>query len=591
MAPERQSLRPFELAEFRRSRPARVRAKAAAAFAMLLSAVPGVPALADGRLFVSNYSDDTVAAYSQDVDGDVAPSAIFFTETGPHQLAVWRSQSELFVVNNQSYSVTVYDSETGVLKRRIAGPNTGLVRPTGVAVDEVNAELYVANDFGNSVTVYGLLADGDIAPARMLAGSATGLGGPVGVAVDPVTNELFVANYRVDGSGSITVFARTASGNTAPLRTIQGNATGLNLPQALSLDPVYGEIFVASSGFTTANVGAILVFRRTDSGNVAPLRKIEGASTGLCNPVGLALSVSRDELAVANSNFGSGSCDESVTTYAAGDSGNSAPLRVLAGEVSSLSHPTGVAICEECLCESANPVVDGAGLCTVFQMGAGKVTMSSGDPTGDFGNLCMAGGSLSLSGGQIVKGDAYLGANVVKVSTWGPTAIQGDILRPFDLTTQVNAAKDASTSKGALACDQSLGDLKTARTIAATRSGENVICVNNIALNQVVTLSAAGHRAVSFVINVKGGFALSSGPGGQIRVQAPLEAKDVLVNVLGTGQDVKFSGGGNVSVVDGTILAPYRKISIAPGRVNGQIMSTLEISLSGGAIVECPSCQ
>ena len=69
-----------------------------------------------------------------------------------------------------------------------------------------------------------------------------------------------------------------------------------------------------------------------------------------------ALNLARGEVIVANSNFGHGSCDESVTTYAIRDSGNAAPLRVLVGsEVSELANPTGVAICEECLCQHANP--------------------------------------------------------------------------------------------------------------------------------------------------------------------------------------------------------------------------------------------
>ena len=43
--------------------------------------------------------------------------------------------------------------------------------------------------------------------------------------------------------------------------------------------------------------------------------------------------------------------------------------------------------------------------------------------------------------------------------------------------------------------------------------------------------------------------------------------------------------------IDGSILAPYRKIALAPGLVNGQIMSTLDITLSSGSYANCPSCQ
>ena len=46
-------------------------------------------------------------------------------------------------------------------------------------------------------------------------------------------DELFVVNA---GLNSVTVYSRTASGNTAPLRTLSGAATGLKFSQVLALD-------------------------------------------------------------------------------------------------------------------------------------------------------------------------------------------------------------------------------------------------------------------------------------------------------------------------------------------------------------------
>jgi hypothetical protein len=88
-------------------------------------------------------------------------------------------------------------------------------------------ELFVANQFGDSITVYARTADGDTAPRRTLTGASTRLNFPMGVVVDTVHDELVVAN----GSGnSITVYARTASGDTAPLRILGGANTGLDRP-------------------------------------------------------------------------------------------------------------------------------------------------------------------------------------------------------------------------------------------------------------------------------------------------------------------------------------------------------------------------
>ena len=94
-------------------------------------------------------------------------------------------------------------------------------------------ELFVTNRSANSVTVYARTANGNVAPLRAIVGAATGLSTPQGLAVDTVNNELAVANLV--GAGSVTVYARTADGNVAPLRTIVGAATGLSTPSFLAI--------------------------------------------------------------------------------------------------------------------------------------------------------------------------------------------------------------------------------------------------------------------------------------------------------------------------------------------------------------------
>ena len=73
-------------------------------------------------------------------------------------------------------------------------------------------ELFVANFSNNAITVYPRTASGATAPIRTLSGAATGLNGPDGLVVDTVNNELVVANFS---NSSITVYSRTASGNFA----------------------------------------------------------------------------------------------------------------------------------------------------------------------------------------------------------------------------------------------------------------------------------------------------------------------------------------------------------------------------------------
>ena len=148
---------------------------------------------------------------------------------------------------------------------------------------EAQGELFVLNN-ANSVTVYTRNASGNTAPLRTLSGAATGFNGPAGLAVDLTSNELFVANNGTPPS--VTVYSRTASGNTAPLRTLSGATTGLSNPAGLAVDLTNNELVVANFGNNS-----VTVYSRSVSGNTAPLRTLSGAATGLSGPDSVAVAV------------------------------------------------------------------------------------------------------------------------------------------------------------------------------------------------------------------------------------------------------------------------------------------------------------
>ena len=156
--------------------------------------------------------------------------------------------------------------------------------PVGLTLDLTNNELVVGTS-GSTIDVYSRTASGNTPALRTLGGAATGLVGPIGLGVDVANNELFAANGSV-ASPSVTVYSRTASGNTAPLRTISGAMTGLVAPHALALDLTNNELFVGN----TITTNSITVYARGASGNAAPLRTLSGAATGISGPVGIAVT-------------------------------------------------------------------------------------------------------------------------------------------------------------------------------------------------------------------------------------------------------------------------------------------------------------
>lgn len=111
----------------------------------------------------------------------------------------------------------------------------GIVSILGSGLAVAQDEIFVTNGNNNSVTVYSRTVNGNVAPVRTLVGAAPGLDLPQGVAVDLVNNELWVVNRSTGGGWFVAVYPRTANGNVAPLRTISGAATGLNSPISLAI--------------------------------------------------------------------------------------------------------------------------------------------------------------------------------------------------------------------------------------------------------------------------------------------------------------------------------------------------------------------
>jgi DNA-binding beta-propeller fold protein YncE len=204
----------------------------------------------------------------------------------PHGIYIDETHNEIFVANHGNYrpaqlitSYTAYDARESRQER------------TGNAFDENARGRFVAS----SVTVYDADAKGDVAPLRTISGPLSRIDWPMGVAVDEADNELFVAN---NGDNSILVFSRTANGNVQPKRVISGPLTGIKGPMGVSVTK--DEVFVANFGDHTA-----LVFPRLAAGNVAPKRIIRNApagkeTSGFGNPYAVAYDSKREEVLVPN---------------------------------------------------------------------------------------------------------------------------------------------------------------------------------------------------------------------------------------------------------------------------------------------------
>jgi DNA-binding beta-propeller fold protein YncE len=130
----------------------------------------------------------------------------------------------------------------------IQGSKTQMNWPTSIAVHPDRGELFVANDTGDSITVYKADANGDVAPIRVIKGPRSMVKNPTGVALDLVNNELWVANF---GSHSATVYPVTASGDAVPARVIRSGRANepspmLSNPHTLAFDTKRDQLLVSN---------------------------------------------------------------------------------------------------------------------------------------------------------------------------------------------------------------------------------------------------------------------------------------------------------------------------------------------------------
>jgi 6-phosphogluconolactonase (cycloisomerase 2 family) len=221
------------------------------------------------ELFATIEFPPQVVVYRKDAAGEEKPlRAIEGDNTkldAPHGIAVdekdhllfvntWGHHSNFRVAGTGKWlppAIEVYALDaSGDAKplRVITGDKTQLDWPAAMKFNPDNGDLYVANDIGQSILVFGNApkADGDVAPARAIHGPSTRLRNPTGVALDLKNKEVWVSNL---GNSSATVYPLMADGDVTPLRIIRSaeeSKRGVNFGRtsAVTYDPIRQEILV-----------------------------------------------------------------------------------------------------------------------------------------------------------------------------------------------------------------------------------------------------------------------------------------------------------------------------------------------------------
>jgi hypothetical protein len=272
---------------------------------------PPPPAASTQFLFVTLPEKHRVAVFAADATGDAKP--LMTIQEAPSDTPIdagVNSRGEIFVGNDNG-TVNIYAGAHRNLERvrTLGGPNTRMVHPSSMAVDQSGA-IYLT-DLGNApgqqqVIIMAAAQSGNVEPNRTIGGPHTGLTSPTGIAVS-ASEDVFVADHD---SGEVLIFGPDARGDVPPAATLEG----FKGPRRVFVDQDL-NLFVTCDGDSSIAVLSLSGPRRWT-------RAATVTSPAMHDPIGIATdSAGRIATAVKGA----------VLFFAADANGTSTPILELQG--------------------------------------------------------------------------------------------------------------------------------------------------------------------------------------------------------------------------------------------------------------------
>jgi 6-phosphogluconolactonase (cycloisomerase 2 family) len=207
--------------------------------------------------YVVNSVDNTISQFSINTSGALVVAAIAPVATGiePWNVTLSPNGKYVYVANHGSLppggmTISQYavDASTGALTAlNPATLSTAFPYPGGITVDPTSAYAYLSNINGDTVSEYGIGADGTLSslnPASVATGTE-----PVFLAFDPTGRYAYEANYTIDYSsapGTVSQYAVGTGGQLTPL--VPATVVAGTGPGWIAFDPFGKYAYVVNLG-------------------------------------------------------------------------------------------------------------------------------------------------------------------------------------------------------------------------------------------------------------------------------------------------------------------------------------------------------
>ena len=223
-----------------------------------------------------------------------------------------------------------------------------------MAYNPIRDEIVIPQFYAQAIMTYRGGANGDEAPIRVIRGPDTQITTPARLGLDPIHKEVFVPL-----GNEVLVFPSDAEGNVAPIRILKGPDTLLGA-DALTIDPVHDLLIVSGprrggrgeggggggdgDGEEGGGRGQILIFNRTDSGNVKPRSVIFGPKSQLARTGLITVYPPREFILVGVPSSERSSPNNFVGVWSEHDNGDVPPRWTIGGPNAILRQVRGIAL-------------------------------------------------------------------------------------------------------------------------------------------------------------------------------------------------------------------------------------------------------
>ena len=439
---------------------------------------------ATGQLRYAGYGFDAAAG---------TPQPVFLTldPTGQFLYAVNTPAGN----NPGSISMFKVNVNNGVLTS-IAAPVAAGNGPTAVAVHPSSKFVYATNFLSNNISMYGIVADGSLAP---IGGGTVSAGiGPQSIVMDPAGKFAYVAN---SGSGDVSMYAIDSTGTLRP-NTVGGGSGTISVggtPRTVAVEPSGRFAYVAVDG----SIANVLTFNISSTGT---LTQVGNAVSSGTNPHALAVDPLGRFLYVANST------DISMFSI---DSGSGA-LKSLGANVTAASGQEPVAIAV--------------------------------DPSDEFvyvGSISEGGGTISRYAINQSTGVLTLTATIRAVAPLSLVLSHGNT--PVTHTPKFAYVTNQDNTVSMFSIDPGSGALTQITNAVETGAAPRHVAVDPMGKFAYVT-NASDNTVSMYTIGSDGALTLANTPGGGNTISSGKAPNGVAVDATGRFVYVADEGSSAISV-------------------------------------------